>query len=124
MVGEYRRKYNLEVVVSMFSNLRQRHGWDRRIARDDELIPWAVAEEHRYHYDVRMLRLLARRRGGFDLSADAETRLDGWLTKLERRQVVVTYHPSLGFMQVPRTAEDADVIRRPEIKTTRRRNAD
>ena len=46
IVEEYRRKYAIDTSLSMWSNLRRRKGLDRRIVRDDELIPWAVAPQH------------------------------------------------------------------------------
>lgn len=39
MIEEYRRKYDIETVVSMWGNFRRRRGLDRRIVRDDDLIP-------------------------------------------------------------------------------------
>lgn len=126
MVQEYRRKYNIETVPSLWGNFRRRRGLQRRIARDDELIPWFVKEEHRWSYAVRMLRAEARRRSGMELAEPERYRLKVWLTGLERDNLVVHYDPDTdeGFFYVPREADDDDIIRRPRRKTTMRLAAD
>ena len=62
MSRRYREKYGIETVPTLWSNFRRRRGLTRRIVRDDDLIPWAVREEHRWAYPLQMLRLEARRR--------------------------------------------------------------
>lgn len=125
MVQEYRRKYDLVVVGSMFGNFRRRRGLDRRITRDDDLIPWAVLEEHRWDYAVAMLRVEARRRAGRPLRDSDHPRLTAWLAGLRERGEVVAYDPEVGFTYVPRRpAIDEDLIREPDRRTTTRPNAD
>ena len=126
MANEYMRKYHLEVSPSLFSNLRRRRGWDRRINRDDDLIPWEIKREHRWAFAVRLLRFEARRRNGMKLSAKDEQVLTTWKQNLRSRGEVVHYDPGSlkGFHYVKRTLGDRDIIREPEQKTTRRLAAD
>ncbi|GAA2426677.1 hypothetical protein [Streptomyces macrosporus] len=126
MTDEYKRKYNIDTVLSLWGNFRQRKGLDRRIARDDDLIPWAMKREHRQLYPVMMLRLEARRRAGMAIDEDERKRLDSWKRKLAEENVVVHYDPDTedGFAYVRREPTDGDLIRRPARKTTLRRNAD
>ncbi|MFF0448685.1 hypothetical protein ACFYT4_20100 [Streptomyces sp. NPDC004609] len=126
MVEEYRRKYNIETVPSMWGNFRQRRGLDRRITRDDDLIPWFVKEEHRWLYPLAMLRVEARRRDGRTLTENDRSRLTSWQEMLTAQNAVVHYDPDTeeGFFYVPRRKDDVDLIRRPERKTTPRRRAD
>lgn len=65
-------------------------------------IPWVVREEHQSHYAARMLRLLGRRNQGIVNSAEADARLDSWLTQLARAGAVVTYVPDTedGFFYI------------------------
>ncbi|WP_040336720.1 hypothetical protein [Candidatus Blastococcus massiliensis] len=122
MVAEYRRKYGIETVPSMFGNFRGRRGLQRRIARDAELIPWSVENRHRNAYPLQMLRVEARVREGFPISASDRERLDSWRATLRREDVVVAYDPTAvdGFQYVSRLPEDSDLIRRPP-RTTRQR---
>ncbi|GAA0967362.1 hypothetical protein [Actinocorallia libanotica] len=126
MVEEYKRKYNIETVPSLWSNFRRRRGLERRIVRDDELIPWEVKEEHRWLYPIAMLRAEGRRRAGKELKENESTRLASWKKMLEEEGVVVHYDPETedGFFYVPRTPEDNDIIRKPKQKTTKRPNKD
>jgi hypothetical protein len=126
MVEEYRRKYNIETVPSMWGNFRQRKGLDRRITRDDELIPWFVKEEHRWLYPLAMLRVEARRRDGRTLTENDRSRLASWRQMLAEGDAVVHYDPDTeeGFFYIPRQEGDDDLIHKPERKTTTRRRAD
>ncbi|GGS29443.1 hypothetical protein Snoj_25820 [Streptomyces nojiriensis] len=126
MIEEYQRKYNIETVVSMWGNFRRRRGLDRRIVRDDDLIPWFVKEEHRWAYPLAMLRAEGRRRAGKEPTGRDESRLVSWLDMLKKNGSVVHYDPDTeeGFSYVPRQAGDNDIIRRPDTKTTPRPNAD
>ena len=122
MVAEYRRKYDLDVVASMFGNFRQRRGLDRRIQRDDQLIPWHVSRQHRWDYPVMMLRAEARRRAG--MHVPREDQLKAWVRGLKKRNEVVAYDPEAGFSNVPRRPNiDRDLIREPDRRTSQRRNA-
>lgn len=126
MSEQYRTRYHLETVPSMWGNFRRRNGLTRRIERNDDLIPWAVEKSHRNTYPVAMLRVLARRRAGVEVREVDDGRLDGFLAKLERDNVVVDYDPAslLGFKYVPRLPSDRDVIRKPKSKTSTRLNGD
>ncbi|QAY15934.1 immunity repressor [Streptomyces phage Janus] len=126
MIDEYKRKYNIDTVASMWGNFRRRRGLDRRITRDDDLIPWFVKEEHRWKYPVAMLRVEARLRDGQELSETDKARLASWKEMLDEENAVVHYDPDTedGFFYVPREPGDADIIRKPQEKTTPRLNAD
>jgi hypothetical protein len=126
MVEEYKRKYNIDTVPSLWGNFRRRRGLARRITRNDELIPWFVRAEHRQGYPVQMLRSEARRREGKELRPIEAQRLEGWLRGLERDNVVVHYDPDTeqGWWYIPREAQDFDIIRYPKRKTTPRKAAD
>lgn len=126
MIETYKKKYGIDTVPSMWSNFRRRRGLDRRIARDDNLIPWEVKEEHRWQYPVAMLRVEARLRQGFPLTENDQTRLESWKETLEEENAVVHYDPDTedGFFYVPREDGDDDLIHQPKQKTTTRKNAD
>lgn len=127
MVRKYKEKYNIETVPSMWSNFRRRRGLERRIFRDDDLIPWAVKREHRWRNQVAMLRAEARRRAGAEVSESSMRALRSWLESMEEGDIVVHYDPDTeeGFFYVPRRpGTDTDLIRKPDFKTTTRRNAD
>ena len=116
----YWEKYNLEVGISMFANFRRRRGLDLRIARDSELIPWAVKPEHAHHHSVHMLRIEARRRAGLPLTPRQEETLEGFLRTLEDEDAVVHYDPDTeqGFFRVSRRPGiDADLVRAPSKVT-------
>ena len=123
----YRDKYNIETVPSLWGNFRRRRGLQRRITRNDDLIPWEVRKEHRWAWAITMLRQEARRRAGFELSPEQAEKVDGWLRGMERDGTVVHYEPDTeqGWFYVPRREGiDTDIIRVPEQKTTHRRAAD
>ncbi|WJN63283.1 immunity repressor [Streptomyces phage phiScoe54] len=127
MIEEYRRKYNIETVPSMWGNFRRRRGLQRRITRNDELIPWQVKPEHRWLYPVGMLRVEARRRekGEEALSELERTRLAAWKQMLLDQNAVVHYDPDTeeGFFYIPRQEGDTDFVHKPK-KTTRLKAAD
>lgn len=123
----YREKYNIETVPSMWGNFRRRHGLNRRLERNDDLIPWAVKKEHRWAYPLMMLRTEARRRAGLEVAESMQGRLDRWLAQMEADGTVVHYDPDTeeGFFYVPRRPKsDPDLIREPKRKTSERRSAD
>lgn len=127
MVEQYRVKYNLEVGQSMFGNFRKRRGLDRRIVRDDKLIPWEVKPEHRYAWPINMLRIEARRRAGGQLTERERENVDGWIRRMKRDGAVLHYEPDTeqGWFDVaPRPGIDTDLIRVPDRPTTKQRNRD
>lgn len=123
MIEKYREKYNLETTVSMWGNFRRRRGLDRRITRDDELIPWAIKLEHRYDYPILMLRKEARRRAGLPLPEGVDHEVDAWLAGMRRDGTVLHYDPDTeqGWFYVPRQPGDDDIIHRPERVTGKRK---
>ncbi|QAY17710.1 transcriptional repressor [Streptomyces phage Werner] len=126
MVEEYKRKYNIETVPSLWGNFRRRRGLPRRIVRDDDLIPWLIKEEHRWLYPLAMLRVEARKRAGAEVSDLEEKRLQSWREMLAEEDAVVHYDPDTedGFFYIPRQPGDDDIIHKPARKTTPRRRAD
>jgi hypothetical protein len=74
-----------------------------------------------------MLRTEARRRAGKQLRKEERVRLDAWLRRLARENIVLHYDPDTdeGWFYVPRRpGVDTDIIRVPERKTTPRPAAD
>ena len=126
MCNEYLTKYNIETVNTMWSNFRSRRGLPRKIARNDDLIPWAVNLEHRQLYPLAMLRLEARRRDNFTLKSADTLRLDSWRESLRQSQTVVHYDAETeqGFFYIPREDIDTDLIHEPSSKTTARPRAE
>lgn len=123
MVRRYVEKYNIQTTPSMWGNFRRRRGLERRIARDDELIPWAVNLEHRHDYPILMLRKEARRRAGMELSPEDEHAVNAWLEGMKRDNVVLHYdgETDKGWFYVePRAGIDTDIIRVPPTRTGRR----
>lgn len=126
IVDKYVEKYGIETTISMWAGIRRRHGIDTRIVRDEQLIPWAVKEEHRHGHAVSMLRAEARRRAGKTLTPVMEDMLTSWLAGLERANEVVHYDPDTdeGWWYVPRRdGVDKDLIREPKRRTGRRSSA-
>jgi hypothetical protein len=118
MVQEYKRKYDLSVSPAIFSYRRSARGWERRRrTRDDQLFPWAVKEEHRWHRHLVMLRLEARsRRFGIDTMRERDVRdLALFRERLQAADVVIHYDPNSeqGFLLVPREPRDSDIVRQP-----------
>lgn len=127
MVQKYKEKYGIDTVPSMWGNFRRRNQLDRRLVRDDDLIPWEIQDQHRWRNAVTMLRAVARQRAGMELSERDAERLPGWLRTREETDTVVHYEPETerGFYYVKRRPGiDNDLIREPERKTTPRLNRD
>ncbi|MGY1914044.1 hypothetical protein [Blastococcus sp. SYSU DS0973] len=126
MSRRYRAQYDIEMSPSAWGNFRRRRGLVRRIVRDDNLIPWAVEEEHRYRFPLRMLRVEARVRAGEPITETDAAKHESWLRFLRDENLVVAYLPETpeGFHYVTREPGDTDVIRRPTVGLTTRRRAD
>jgi hypothetical protein len=127
MVEEYKRKYNIETVPSLWGNFRRRRGLERRTLRDDELLPWHLKDEHRWLFPAQMLRAEARRRAGKELRPEEEKRVNNFVNRLKREGLVVHYDRDTkeGFFYVPaREGVDTDLIRKPAKKTTPRPRVD
>lgn len=113
-----------EVSVGSVASALSRAGITSRV-RYDEVIPWTpIRTGHNKEYALTMLRLLARRRNGDTLTAKDQSRLDGWLAKLEEENAVVTYvyDSEYGFYYVKRKPSDpVDIpIRMPDTDSHRR----
>lgn len=123
MCDIYRDKYHLEVVPSLFGNFRRRRGLARRIARNDDLIPWRVAERHQFAYPLAMLRVESRLREGLPLRQTDDERVTSWKAMLEEGNLVVHYDPETadGFFYIPREPGDEDLVHMPKVKTGRLR---
>ncbi len=127
MVEEYKRKYDIDTVPSMWANFRRRRGLDRRQIRDDDLLPWNMRDEHRWLFPAQMLRAEARRRAGKELRPVEKEKVARFVERLRRDGLVVHYDIDTdeGFFYVPaREGVDTDIIREPERKTTRRPRVD
>ena len=74
-----------------------RAGLNQRQTRHFEVIPWKVKVAHIRDYPVRMLRILARRRSGEDITVEDAARLDSWLARMAEDDAVVLYDPDRGF---------------------------
>jgi hypothetical protein len=122
MAEQYRRKYQIETVPSMWGNFRRRRGLPRRTVQDDVLNPWAVAEEHRWQRPVQMLRFEARRRAGYELEKREQRVLNEWIRVLKDSDEVIDYDEMAGFTRVPRRVGiDLDLIHEPDAETGKRR---
>ena len=62
-------------------------------SRYTDTVPWTVKVEHSSAYALRMLRALGRRRQGKSLGAEESHRLDAFLERLQREELVVAYCP-------------------------------
>lgn len=107
----------ISVSVGAVASALSRAGYTARV-RYDEHIPWnPIATRHNKHYALTMLRLLARRDNGQELTEDQESRLDSWLSRLEEEDAVVLYKYDSedGFYYVKRKPSDGDGwIRHPK----------
>ncbi|MYT31763.1 hypothetical protein GTY73_23770 [Streptomyces sp. SID8354] len=119
IVDEYKKKYNIETSPSLWASFRSRRGLKRRTARNTDLIPWTVKEEHWFAYPLAMLRIEARVREGFDLREVDAKRHASWKKFLEEENAVVYYDADTeeGFFYVPREDGDTDIIRQPKQAT-------
>ena len=116
----------VRVTRSAVSAALSRAGETHRI-RYDDVIPWErIRIEHNQEYPLTMLRLLARKERGLDMSDDQAHRLDRWLERMDEEDAVVHYEPRSkdGFYYVPRKPEDGTgYVRRPKAAPRRARPA-
>ena len=80
------------------------------------LVPWMIAEAHRWSHALIMLTDESSRRRGDTLSEHDARRLDAWTENLCEGDLVVHYDPGTeeGFSYVPRRlGVDHDLIRNP-----------
>ncbi|MGW1836980.1 hypothetical protein [Streptomyces sp. NPDC002067] len=122
IVEQYEKKYGIKTTRSLWASFRSRKGLKKRTARNVDLIPWAVKEEHWFAYPLAMLRLEARLRDGFELRDSDSKRHTSWRAWIAEKNAVVYYDPETeeGFHYVPREDRDTDLIRQPESPTRKR----
>lgn len=123
MTEEHRRKYGILISPSGWSYFRRRHGFEPRLVRDDNLIPWGPRPEHKYHYLLYLLRVEARRRAGKPIDSANEGRLAALHRDLREKELVIHYDPDSaeGFLLVPAEPGDDDIIRRPTDRAAMRK---
>lgn len=98
---EVERVTGHRVTRSSVSAALSRAGLTKETNRYVTELPWRVRIEHMTAYPARMLRLLGRRRAGFELSEADNERLDSWLATLKAEGLVVAYCPDkIGFLYV------------------------
>jgi hypothetical protein len=116
MCQEHERRYGVTVAPSAFADLRRSRGIDRVVVSDGELVPWDVDPEHRWCFDLAMLRAEARRRAGARLRPQDDDLVARWCRRLHDAGLVVHYDPQTeeGFWYVPRRpGVDLDLVREP-----------
>ena len=118
MAELHEEKYGVRVTPSGFSALRQRMGWESRLAGDDPLMPWEVDSSHQSSYLYLMLRREIRRRQGLPwISSTPEEKQDQWVQGLRDAGAVVDYRPDTKegfFLTYAREGIDNDLIREPD----------
>lgn len=121
MTERHLAKYHIYVSQTAWSNFRRRQGLGRRIARNSEVIPWAVEPRHQMRYIVQMLRFEARAREGRFLTELEQHKLSLFKQRLEEMNAVIHYEPETedGFYYVPREEGDEDIVRMPPKVTKR-----
>ena len=91
MVDRIRETENIVVGKSAVAAALSRAGLTNRI-RYETHIPWSpIRSDHGRAYPLTMLRFLARRDAGEQLTAAQADRLDSWLQRLEEENAVVDY---------------------------------
>jgi hypothetical protein len=77
-------------------------------------IPWKVRVAHNNDKIVRKLRRYARMEMGEQFRPGEIANLHRWIGRMQALDVVIDYHPEVGFMYVPRQPHEArDAIIRP-----------
>lgn len=116
MAQRIKKETGIDVSVSSIGAALSRAGLTNRVRYDDH-IPWnPIKTEHNKSYPLSMLRLLARRDNGMNLTEDQDARLDAWLERMETEGAVVTYvyDSEEGFYYVKRKSTDVGHIRPPK----------
>ena len=120
IVDLYEMAFGRRLSQSTINNVRKRNDMPGRNHRDDRLIPWAVAPEHRDRMDLVMLRTEGRLRAGLPVIKERYDQLRTWRRDLEDVDMVIHYEPDDGFTWVPRRpGVDRDLIREPEERSGR-----
>lgn len=116
----YEMAYDVRLSLSTINNVRKRNSVPHRNHRDDKLIPWTVAPEHRDRMDLVMLRTEVRLRRGAPVNEERMARHRTWRRRLDESGLVVHYTDEEGFTWVPRRRGiDLDLIREPERREGR-----
>ena len=114
IVDEWEKDSGIKVSRSAIGMAIKRYELESATPRPrfEDLLPWRVAEDHRMHYDARMLRLEGRRRRGLALTDEHKKMLTAWLLRVKESNVVVTYQPETheGFRWVERQESDGDSL--------------
>lgn len=113
IADEIARRTGHKVARSTVSVALLRAGEAQPKTRYEETVPWVVPAKFQAEYQLRMLRLLGRKRLGMDMNMDEEHRLESWLTTLREKGEVVVFCPDPppgepGFHYVPEDAKDHD----------------
>lgn len=87
----YRQEYHVPVSPETVRRAALRAGYQPRYAGCPDLEALGVPRRRYMDPPARRLRTLARRNQGKDLNADDAERLDSWLAKLDRENLVVTW---------------------------------
>ena len=78
-------------------------------------IPWSpIKVSHNHHYALTMLRLVARREAGKELTPEQTVRLDSWLKRMSDEDAILAYEYDSddGFYYVRRKKSDGDSLTR------------
>lgn len=121
IVKLYEMAFNVRLSMSTINNVRKRNGIMPRIHRDDRLVPWEVAPQHRNSIDLVGLRAEGRLRAGLTVNDQTLETHRAWRRRLDGSGLVVDYDPEVGFSWVERRpGKDLDLIREPRTRQGRR----
>ena len=98
------------ITRNAISAAMMRYGLSKEGARYEEEIPWRVMMLHQKAFQLRMLRLLGRRRLKRKLKETETKQLDDWLKRLEDDNAIVAYDPDsdLGLVYIDAKWKDHD----------------
>lgn len=106
------------ITRNAISAAMMRYGLSKDGARYEEEIPWRVEMLHQKAFQLRMLRLLGRRRLKRKLNKAETKQLDDWLKRLEDDNAIVAYDPDsdLGLVYIDAKWKDHDGVAPIRIK--------
>lgn len=98
------------ITRTAISAAMQRYGLSKPGHRYTDTIPWRCKVGHAKAYQLRMLRLLGRRREGGKINKKESGQLDSWLATLEEENAIVAYDPEddRGFFYIDAEYKDHD----------------
>lgn len=118
MKDEYRKKYNIEISRTAFSNIRAQQGLPPRQSPSlERIIPWEVKPEHRSRGFDLHLHTAARLEDGMKVTKVNLSAFESWWAAMQENDWVVAYDPHTedGFYPAPRRpGVDLGYIREPE----------